>query len=183
MVLICSWNLHLWRADSSYTRVSDYAVDWWCPSHPHVQGSICVVILVSVYWYLVLVLFLMIFYWLCYYSCLIFPPLPPSTQYPPPTSGNPTIVHVHGSCIGSLATPFPTLYFTSPRLFSDYYLYFLLPSPLCPFPHSPFPHSPFPPGTNQNTLCIHDSVSILICLVCFLDSTVHRYVLIVIYLS
>ena len=53
------------------------------------------------------------------------------------------------------------------------YLYFLIPSPL----HL-FPHTPLPSGSHQNTLCIHDSVSVLVCLVCFLDSVVDRYVFI-----
>ena len=52
------------------------------------------------------------------------------------------------------------------------YLYFLIPSPLYPFPHSPLPS-----GNHQNILCIHDSISfILVCLVCFLDSIVDRFV-------
>ena len=36
-------------------------------------------------------------------------------------------------CIRSLANPFPTLYFTSPRLFCTTYSYLLIPSPLHPF--------------------------------------------------
>ena len=44
--------------------------------------------------------FLVMFYWLCYYSCPDITPLPHSPQQPPTLSGNPhTIVHVHGSCV------------------------------------------------------------------------------------
>ena len=54
------------------------------------------------------------------------------------------------------------------------YLYFLILSTL----HL-FPHTTLPPGNNQNTLSIDDSVSVFpVCLVCFLDSIVHRYVFI-----
>ena len=42
------------------------------------------------------------------------------------------------------------------------YLYFLIPSP-----PRPFPYTPLPSGNYQNPLCIHDSVSVLVCLVCF----------------
>ena len=42
---------------------------------------------------------------------------------PIPSSNPPTIVHVHGSCVGSLAAPFPILYFTSPSLLRCTYLF------------------------------------------------------------
>ena len=52
------------------------------------------------------------------------------------------------------------------------YLYFLIPSPL-----HPLPHTLLPSGNHQNTLCIHDCVSVLrVCLICFLDLIVDRYV-------
>ena len=52
------------------------------------------------------------------------------------------------------------------------YLYFLIPLPLHPF--SP----PLPSGNHQNALHTHDSVSVLVCLVCFSDSIVGKYVFI-----
>ena len=49
--------------------------------------------------------FKIIFYGLCCYSCPNYSPFPSSTPAPLTPSGNPhTIVHVHGSCVGSLAT-------------------------------------------------------------------------------
>ena len=52
------------------------------------------------------------------------------------------------------------------------YLYFLISSHL-----RPFSLSPFPSGIHQNTLHVHDSVSVLlVCLVCSLDSVVDRYI-------
>ena len=56
-------------------------------------------------------------------------------------------------------------------------LYFLIPSLL-----HPFPHTCLTSGNHQNVLCIHDSVSVLVCLVCFLDSIVDRCVFIAILL-
>ena len=76
-------------------------------------------------------------------------------------------------CISSLATPFLILYCTSPWLFCNYHL-FLIPSPL-----DPFPHTSLPSANLQNALCIQDSISVLlVCLVCFLDLIVDRYVFI-----
>ena len=111
-----------------------------------------------------------------FYQFSLLPLLHPAPHTP---LGNPlTIVHVLGSCIGSLATPFLILYFTFLWLFCNYLLVLLNPSPL-----HPFSHMPLPPGNHQNTLCIHDSVSVLlVCLVCFLDSIVDRYVFIAILL-
>ena len=65
--------------------------------------------------------FQIIFYWLCYYSCPDFPPLPPQ----PSTSHSLRQSPHHCSCpwvmrISSLATPFPILYFMYPRLFCNY---------------------------------------------------------------
>ena len=74
-------------------------------------------------------IFQIIFDWSCYYSCPSFSPFSSSTQHPPTPSGHPpTIVHVHGSWVGSLSTPFPVVSFTSPWLFRDY-LFVLLNSP------------------------------------------------------
>ena len=83
--------------------------------------------------------FKIIFYWLCYYSCLDFFPFCP----PPPSN-----LHSfrqsphHCSCpwvmrISSLATLFPMLYFTSPWLFCNYLL--VLPNPLTSSPIPPHP--------------------------------------------
>ena len=109
----------------------------------------------------------------------VFPFLPPSIQPHPAPSGNPhTIVHVHGSCICVLWL----LYFLCCTLHAHDYsvtinLYFLTPSPF----HSP-PTS-LPSGKHQHVLSIDDSVSdLLVCLFCFLDSIVDRYVLIAILL-
>ena len=64
--------------------------------------------------------FLIILYWLCYYSCPSFFPLPISTSNPHSLRQS---LH-HCSCpwvtsIGSLATPFATLCFTAPWLFCN----------------------------------------------------------------
>ena len=55
-----------------------------------------------------------IFYWLCYYSCPIFPPHSPPSWTPPPThiplfSSCPCVIH-----ISSLATTFPILFLPPP---------------------------------------------------------------------
>ena len=125
-------------------------------------------------------------YFLIYYILLIMvlqlSPLPllsfplPST---PHSLSNPhTIVHVHGSCVCAL---WLLLFLCGTLHLHGYsvttYLYFLIPSP----PH-PFPHISFPSGNHQNNLCVHDSVSILVCFACFLDSIVDRFVLIAILL-
>ena len=81
-------------------------------------------------------------------------------------------------CISSLATPFLILYFISPWLFWNYF--FVLFNSL---PSSPIPPTLLPSGNHQNAVWIHDSVSVLlVCLVCFLDSIVDRYVFIAILL-
>ena len=126
-----------------------------------------------------LVLFKNIFYWLCYYSYPIFPPLLPSTQYPhtlqqSPLSSCPWVVYV-----SSLATPFPILFLTSPSLFCTYQLVLLNP---CNFP--PYSHFPLPADNHPNDLNIYDSISVLLaCLVCFLDSVVDSCKFIAIYCS
>ena len=79
--------------------------------------------------------------------------------------------------VSSLATTFPILNFTSSWLFFIYF-YFLIPSPLHLFRHTALPF-----GSHQNALCIHDSFSVLLlCLICFLDSIVDRYIFIAILL-
>ena len=88
--------------------------------------------------------FLIIFYWLCYYSCPDFSSFALFHPATPTHSGNPS--H-HCLCpwvmhISSLATPFLTLYFTSPCLFCIYLFahlfcccfvlfYFILFLPIC----------------------------------------------------
>ena len=68
-----------------------------------------------------LFIFKIIFYWLFYYSCPIFPLCPPlpstpcSLRQPPHYCSCPCVMR-----ISSLATPFPVLYFTSPWLFCNY---------------------------------------------------------------
>ena len=47
---------------------------------------------------------------------------------------------------------------------------------LIPSPLHPFPHTPLPSGNHQNTLHIHDSVSVLLCLGCLLDSIIDIFV-------
>ena len=96
---------------------------------------------------------------------------PPSTPTP---SGNPhPIVHIRGSCLGFLATPFPILYFTTLWLFCNYLFVFLN-----PLTSSPIPLYHTQSGNHQNPLCIHDSVSVLlVCLVCFLDLLIVTYLL------
>ena len=112
-------------------------------------------------------------YRLCYYNYLNFPPCPPPFNNPHSLSLSPH----HCSCpwvihVSSLATPFPILEFISHGYSVTTYLYFLIPSPLHPF--SP---TPLPSGNHQNVFCIYDSTSVLpVCLVCFLDSIVHRYI-------
>ena len=90
----------------------------------------------SVQWYLIVTLFyfLNIFYWLCYYSCPNSSPLPPSAWYPPipPLSSCPWVVR-----IGSLASPFPILFLTSPCIFCTYQLHFIIPTPFPHYPPSP----------------------------------------------
>ena len=104
-----------------------------------------------------------IFYWWCYYSCPSFPPLPHSTQPPALPQAVPAPVFMSlGHVYKFLAAPFPILYFTAPWLFCNYL--FLPLNPLTPSPILPHP---LPSGNHQNVLHIHDSVSVLVCLVCF----------------
>ena len=107
----------------------------------------------------------------------LFAPLP--TDTPHSLRQSPIIVPVHQSCVHTLASPFPMLYFTSPWLFCNYL--FVLLNPLT---SSPIPSYPLPLGNHENTLCIHDSVSVLlVCLVCILDSIVNRYAFLPFYCS
>ena len=64
-------------------------------------------------------------------------------------------------CIGSSATLFPVLHFTPPWLLCNYLFVFLN-----PLTSSPIPPRPLPSGNHQNALHIHDSISVLLCLVC-----------------
>ena len=66
-------------------------------------------------------------------------------------------------CVSSLATPFPTVCFTSPWLFCNYLFVLLHPFTISPIPLS----APLPSDNHQNALCIHDSVSVFVCLVVF----------------
>ena len=95
------------------------------------------------------------------------PPAPPPTPSGSPHTGScPWVM-----CVGSLATPFPIVYFTSPWLFCNY-LFVLISS----HTSSPIPHNPHLYGNHQNTLCIHVSDSgLIVCLVSFLYSIVDSY--------
>ena len=87
---------------------------------------------------ILVLLFLFLVYFIDYAITVvpIFPPFHPA----PPTPGNPhTIVHCQRSCIGSLATPFPILYFAFPWLFCNYLLVVLSPLTSSPIPLDPPP--------------------------------------------
>ena len=109
----------------------------------------------------------------------ISPPLPLSTQQPLLSQAiPPTIVHVHESWVWVLWLLYFLYYILHPYSYCVTThsvlcaLYILIPSPL----HS-FPYTPLLSGNHQNAFCTHNSVSVLlVCLVCFLDSIVHRYV-------
>ena len=104
-----------------------------------------------------------------------FPLCPTSTQYPPLPQTIPTPLFMS---MGHVYKYFGYSIFCTlcPHGYSvTIHLYFLIPSPLHPFPHTPS-------GKHQNTLCIHDSFSVLVCIVCFLGSVVERYIFIAILL-
>ena len=98
------------------------------------------------------------------YYVPIFSPLLPSTQHPLLPQAIPTPLFLSlGHAISSSATPCHILYLTSPWLFSNYLFVFLN-----PLTSSSIPRQPFPSGNQQNALCIHDSVSVLlVCFVCY----------------
>ena len=134
--------------------------------------------------WMTLFIFLFFFYYILLIMLLYlsqffsqFCPSPPSN--PPLPQANPHLcLCLWVMCISSLAALFPTLYFTSPWLFCNYLIVLLN-----PLTSHPFPRTPLPSGNHQNTLHIHDSVSVrLVCLVCFLDSVVGRYIFIAILL-
>ena len=80
--------------------------------------------------------------------------------------------------ISSLATPFPILYFTAPWPFCNYLFVLLNPLTSSPIPSYPPSHL-----ATSKTLCIHDSVSVLlVCLVCFFSSVIDKYTFIAILL-
>ena len=102
-------------------------------------------------------------------------PLPPSTphslrQSPP-----------HCSCPWVMCIILRLLHFLYYTLhphgyFVTTHLYLLIPSP------DLFPQTPLPSGNPQNALCIHNSVFVLVGLVCFFDSIFDRYVFVAILL-
>ena len=102
---------------------------------------------------------------------------------PPPSTSHPLRQSPHHCscpwvmCISSLVTPSPILHFTSPWLICNYL--FVLLNPLT---SSRLPHSLLPSGNHQNALRIHDSVSVLLCLVHLIDSIVDRCVFVAILL-
>ena len=89
----------------------------------------------------------------------LLPLFPPPCTHPlthiPPLSSCPWVVH-----ISSLASPFPTLFLTSPYLFCDYHLCFLFP---VPFPHYP----PFPFPTNNPSWDLHFCNFVPVLVICF----------------
>ena len=83
-------------------------------------------------------LFLIIFYWLWYYSCPNFSPLACFHPASPTPSGNPhTFGHVMGHLYKFFGYSFPILCFTSPWLFCNYL--FILFNPLTSSLISPHP--------------------------------------------
>ena len=116
-------------------------------------------------------------YSLCYYSCPKFSPFDPlqsaltslrqSLQHCP----SPWVIHI---C--SLATLFPMLYNTSPWLFCNYL--FVLFNPFTFFTHPSQPPSHLPTIKTFPASVI----LFLLCLFCYLDSIVDRYVFIAILL-
>ena len=80
-----------------------------------------------------------IFYWLCYYSCPNFPPLPPSTQHPPILHAILTTLFMSmGHAYKFFGYSISILYFTSPWLFCNYL--FVLLNPLTSSPiRTPYP--------------------------------------------
>ena len=117
------------------------------------------------------VFFLIIFYYLCYYSCPNFFPFVP--LYPTPSDNPHTIVHVHGSCIFVLWLLYSLCYTLHSHEYSvTTNLYFLIPSP-----SSPITTIPLPSSIHRNVLCIYESISVLLVHVFyfFLDLIVDRY--------
>ena len=102
-------------------------------------------------------------------------PLPPNSPTP---SGNPhTIVHARESCMYVLWLLYSLYCTLHPHDYSvTTNLYFPITSPFLP---NHLTH--LPSGTHQIILCIYDSV-LLLCLFCFLDSIVDKYVFIAILL-
>ena len=97
---------------------------------------------------------------------LIFPPLPPFIQYHPLPQAIPTPLFIfmgHACKFFGYSISYTVLYI--PWLFCNYL--FVLLNPLTSYP---FPHTPLLSSNHQNVLHIHDSISVLVCLVCFLDS-------------
>ena len=108
-----------------------------------------------------------------YYTIIVVPifsSLSPSTQHTPLPQAIPPIVGDHGTCVSVLihflhSTLHPHGYSVTT------YWYFIL------SPVHPLPHTSVPSGNHQEAVCTHDSVSVLrVCLVCVLDSIVHRHV-------
>ena len=103
-------------------------------------------------------------YILCYYSCpMFFSSLFSSTLHPISDHHSPTLLHVHGSYICSLASTFTILFLISTCVFCTYHLCYLFPVPLPSF-------SPLPLPSDNPPCNLHfcDSVPVLVvCLVCF----------------
>ena len=104
----------------------------------------------------------------------IFSPLPPPSSNPhslrqsPHHCSWPWVTHIN-----SLATPFPTLYFTFPWLFCNYL--FVLLNPLTSSPI--LSHTPM---WQPSKYSLYPWFCLCSCLLCFLDSIVDRHVFLVI---
>ena len=96
---------------------------------------------------------------------------------PPPSDIATPLFMSMGPAYKFLDYSFPILYFTSPWLFCSYL--FALLNPLTSSPIRALP----PIWQPSKTPHTYDSVSVLVCLVCFLDSVVDRYVFIAIFCS
>ena len=141
MVLIINQHVHLWNITNKNWPIVMLEENWldseFMAKLKNFQR------LMELYYYRCLLCtlfyFLIIFYWLCYYSCSDFSPFatsPPGTPYSlrqfPYHCSCPGVMH-----ISSLATPFPVLYFTAPWLFCTY-LFVLLNLTSSPIPtHTP----------------------------------------------
>ena len=128
--------------------------------------------IVSAFYNVCVLLFKIIFYWLCYYSCPnFFPFASPLPSYPLPQAiSTPIFMSMGHMCkLSGYSISYTVLHI--PMVLCNYL--FVLLNPLTSSPVLPYP---LPSGNHQNTHCIHNSVSVLVCLVYFSDSIVDRYV-------
>ena len=122
-----------WRIfEDSYNTTK---IRWWS-LWEHLRVLLCYIIsLIS------FCSFIIIFNWLCCYIVPIFPPLSPSTQFPPLPEAIPTTLFMSmGHAYSSLATPFLILCFTSPWLFCNHLFVLVNPLTSSPIPLHPLSH-------------------------------------------